>query len=76
MLDERRADGRLDRAAPDPNVALRSFAAERFRGTRPIAWGDQLTELWLGAGIMRGTMAADALPDAIPDADGRNDAAG
>jgi glycerol-3-phosphate dehydrogenase len=72
MLDERRADGRLDPAAPDPNVALRSFAAERFRGTRPIAWGDQLTELWLGAGIMRGTMAADALPDAVV----RNDAAG
>jgi glycerol-3-phosphate dehydrogenase len=72
MLDERRADGRLDPAAPDPNVALRSFAAERFRGTRPIAWGDQLTELWLAAGIVRGTMAADALPDAV----GRDDAAG
>ena len=27
--------------------ALRDFVAERFRGTRPIAWGDQLAELWL-----------------------------
>jgi glycerol-3-phosphate dehydrogenase len=72
MLDERRADGRLDPAGPDPNLALRSFAAERFRGTRPIAWGDQLTELWLAAGMMRGTMAADALPDAV----GPDDAAG
>lgn len=62
MLDARRADGRLADAAPDANVALRSFAAERFRGTRPIAWGDQLTEVWLTAGIFRGTLAADALP--------------
>ena len=29
-------------------------SAERFRGTRPIAWGDQLAELWLTAGIFRG----------------------
>jgi glycerol-3-phosphate dehydrogenase len=62
MLDERRVDGRLDPEAPDARVALRSFAAERFRGTRPIAWGDQLTELWLSAGVFRGTLAADTLP--------------
>jgi len=63
MLDERRADGRLAVTAPDANAALRSFAAERFRGTRPIAWGDQLAELWLSAGMFRGTLAADSLPD-------------
>ena len=62
MLDERRADGRLADEAPHPNAALRSFAAERFRGTQPIAWGDQLTELWLAAGTFRGTLAADGLP--------------
>ena len=62
MLDERRADGRLAAEAPDPNAALRAFAAERFRGTQPIAWGDQLTELWLAAGTFRGTLAADGLP--------------
>ena len=61
-LDARRADGRLASSAPDANDALRSFAAERFRGTRPIAWGDQLTEVWLAAGIARGTLAADRLP--------------
>lgn len=72
MLDERRVDGRLAPEAPDANAALRSFAAERFRGTRPIAWGDQLTELWLSAGIFRGTLAADTLPDAT----GPDDAAG
>jgi len=62
MLDERRAEGRLAAGAPDANAALRSFAAERFRGTQPIAWGDQLTELWLAAGVYRGTLAADGLP--------------
>jgi glycerol-3-phosphate dehydrogenase len=68
-LDERRADGRLAATAPDPNDALRAFAAERFRGTRPIAWGDQLTELWLSSGIARGTLAADDLPDRVGAAD-------
>lgn len=68
LLDARRAEGRLAAAAPDANAALRQFATERFRGTRPIAWGDQLTELWLSAGIFRGTLAADALPpSAGPD---------
>ena len=65
MLDERRAAGRLDPAAPDANSALRSFAEERFHGTRPIAWGDQMTEVFLAAGIFRGTLASDALPDVI-----------
>lgn len=72
MLEERRLDGRLAPEAPDARAALRSFAAERFRGTRPIAWGDQLTELWLSAGVFRGTLAADTLPGAA----GPDDAAG
>ncbi len=63
MLDARHAAGRLERGAPAANAALRDFAAERLRGTRPIAWGDQLTELFLTAGIFRGTLATDALPD-------------
>jgi glycerol-3-phosphate dehydrogenase len=62
VLDGRRASGLLAPGAPDANEALRSFVAERFRGTRPIAWGDQLTELWLSAGMFRGTLAADDLP--------------
>jgi glycerol-3-phosphate dehydrogenase len=62
ILDARRADGRLAPEAPSPNEALRGFLAERFRGTRPIAWGDQLLELWLAAGIFRGTLAVDGLP--------------
>jgi hypothetical protein len=69
MLDARRAAGLLAPEAPDPNVALRAFAAERFRGTRPIAWGDQLTELWLSAGIFRGTLASDTLPETAGETD-------
>ena len=74
MLDERRAEGRLAPEAPSANAALRSFVGDRFRGTRPIAWGDQLTELWLSAGMFRGTLAADALIDATPE--NASDAAG
>lgn len=76
ILDERAAAGRLAPEAPAPNDALRGFLTERFRGTRPIAWGDQLTELWLAAGIYRGTLAVDELPMDEPavgsavDADG------
>lgn len=62
ILDERHAQGLLSPTAPDANDALRTFAAERFRGTRPIAWGDQLAELWMSAGVFRGTLAADNLP--------------
>jgi glycerol-3-phosphate dehydrogenase len=62
-----RAAGILDSRRPGAaNAPLRGFMAERFRGTRPIAWGDQLAELWLTAGIFRGTLAADALTDTTP----------
>jgi glycerol-3-phosphate dehydrogenase len=61
-LDERHTSGGLAPEAPQANDAMRAFVAERFRGTRPIAWGDQLTELWLSAGLFRGTFAADVLP--------------
>ena len=62
ILDRRRQDGLLSPEAPPAADALRAFVAERFRGTRPIAWGEQLTELWLAAGLFRGTLAADELP--------------
>jgi glycerol-3-phosphate dehydrogenase len=68
VLDERAADGRLAPQAPSPNAAMRGFLAERFRGTRPIAWGEQLTELWLSAGIFRGLLAVDELPESAEPA--------
>jgi glycerol-3-phosphate dehydrogenase len=61
VLDARAAAGQLPPRAPDPTAALLVFVAERQRGTRPIAWGDQLAELALTAGIFRGTLAADGL---------------
>jgi glycerol-3-phosphate dehydrogenase len=40
---------------------LLDFLAERFRGTRPIAWGRQLQELWITAGIYSGVLGAESL---------------
>jgi glycerol-3-phosphate dehydrogenase len=40
---------------------LLDFLAERYRGTRPIAWGRQLQELWLVAGLYTGVMGIGAL---------------
>lgn len=61
-LAERRDRGGLPREAPEPNASLLGFLSERLRGSEPIVWGDQLMELWLEAGIYRGTMAVDTLP--------------
>ncbi len=41
-------------------AALVDFLAERYRGTRPIAWGRQLQELWLSTGIYWGILGVDA----------------
>lgn len=56
--------GLLPPQAPEPNDSLRGFLLERLRGAMPIAWEDQLMELWLEAGVYRGTMAIDTLPAA------------
>jgi glycerol-3-phosphate dehydrogenase len=42
---------------------LIDFLAERFRGTRPIAWGRQLQELWLVAGLYTGILGIGALAE-------------
>ena len=45
---------------------LVAFLRERYRGTRPIAWGRQLQELWLSTGIYWGTLGLDAfVPKAL-----------
>jgi glycerol-3-phosphate dehydrogenase len=66
-------DGRRPGAANGP---LRGFVSERFRGTRPIAWGDQLAELWLTAGVFRGVLAVDELAEPEPEAVGTDHAQG
>jgi glycerol-3-phosphate dehydrogenase len=40
---------------------LIDFLAERFRGTRPIAWGRQLQELWVTAGLYGGVLGIGSL---------------
>jgi glycerol-3-phosphate dehydrogenase len=42
------------------NQALTEFLQERFKGTRPIAWGRQLQELWLVSGIYSGVLGIDS----------------
>jgi glycerol-3-phosphate dehydrogenase len=62
LLAERHDSGAHPARAPEPNDSLREFLRERLRGAAPIAWGDQLMELWLEAGVYRGTMAVETLP--------------
>ncbi len=64
VLADRFDAGLLPAQAPEPNDSLRGFLRERLRGAAPIAWGDQLMELWLEAGVYRGTMAIETLPAA------------
>jgi hypothetical protein len=49
-----------------PGDPLLGFLAERYRGTRPIAWGRQLQELWLSTGIYWGVLGVDALAGTGP----------
>jgi glycerol-3-phosphate dehydrogenase len=60
-LADRGAAGRLPPQAPDPTDALAGFLVERLRGVVPIAWGEQLQELWLAAGIYRGSLGVESL---------------
>ncbi len=56
-------DGGWPTSASDPaavaDAALVAFVRERFKGTRPIAWGRQLQELWLAAGVYSGVLGVD-----------------
>jgi glycerol-3-phosphate dehydrogenase len=47
-------------AARLAEAALVAFLRERYKGTRPIAWGRQLQELWLATGIYWGTLGVDS----------------
>jgi glycerol-3-phosphate dehydrogenase len=48
-------------AAADADRALTDFLRERFKGTRPIAWGRQLQEFWLVSAIYSGTLGIESL---------------
>lgn len=54
-------------AADVAERALVAFLRERYKGTRPIAWGRQLQELWLATGIYWGSLGIDAFDTATSD---------
>ncbi len=62
-----RATALLHEAADTPveqaNHALQSFLAERWKGVRPVLWGDQLCQAFLDHWIFDGLLAVDRLPD-------------
>ena len=63
----REAAGASDGLAPETvDRILLDFIAERFRGTKPIAWGRQLQELWLTAGLYAGVLGIAALAEPAP----------
>ena len=51
------------------DAELSEFLDERFHGTRPIAWGRQLQELWLTSGLYTGVLGVESLPRQVADAD-------
>ena len=56
------APAEADPAAAE--AAQVAFLRERYKGTRPIAWGRQLQELWLATGIYWGVLGVDAFEPA------------
>jgi glycerol-3-phosphate dehydrogenase len=70
LIAERAADAGAGAGADEPaapNGVLVAFLAERYKGTRPIAWGRQLQELWLTAGMYGGVLGIRSLVDADGD---------
>ncbi|MBF6604014.1 MAG: anaerobic glycerol-3-phosphate dehydrogenase subunit A [Chloroflexi bacterium] len=59
-----------DAAAEIAERALVAFIRERYAGTRPIAWGRQLQELWLATGIYWGSLGIDAFEASPRPVDG------
>jgi len=52
----------LDTPVEQANRALTSFLAERWKGMRPVLWGDQLRQAYLDRWIFEGLLAVDRLP--------------
>jgi glycerol-3-phosphate dehydrogenase len=71
LVAERQAGGAVAVAEwpATSDRVLVDFLAERFRGTRPIAWGRQLQELWVTAGLYGGVLGLASLVGAANDGD-------
>ena len=61
VIAERAEDPTAVAATGDADRLLVDFVAERYRGARPIAWGRQLQELWLTAGLYEGVLGIRSL---------------
>jgi len=63
VADRAAAAGGDTATAAVADRALLDFLAERHRGTRPIAWGRQLQELWFTTGLYQGVLGGRSLID-------------
>jgi len=54
--------------------AMVAFLRERYKGTRPVAWGRQLQELWVATGIYWGTLGVDAFEGGADNGQGTAEA--
>ena len=50
----------------NPNLLLRDFLQERWRGVTPVLWGRQLKQERLDELIYLGVMNIDHLPHSVP----------
>ena len=72
LVAERGARAQSHPAADAPVVteqadeAIVSYLRERFKGTRPIAAGRQLQELWMVLGMYHGPLGVESLIDRAP----------
>ena len=62
VVAERDGQTGTDESAALSDRAVEAFLRERFKGTRPIAWGRQLQELWMVSGIYSGVLGVQSLP--------------
>jgi glycerol-3-phosphate dehydrogenase len=53
-------------AGGQADEAIVSYFRERFKGTRPIAAGRQLQELWMVLGMYHGPLGVESLIDRVP----------
>jgi len=58
--------GELQGIADDADQAIVGYLRERFKGTRPIAAGRQLQELWMVMGMYVGALGLESLIDREP----------
>jgi glycerol-3-phosphate dehydrogenase len=48
---------------------MKSFVEERFKGIRPVLWGEQMSQIELAETMHCGLMELDLLNSGLPDSD-------